>query len=152
MPPEQSRHPSALEERHPVNAVESLPRRLLLGGAVGAAVGAAVWLLTGAFDSRVFSFTYAAAFSLGAAGVCALARLAFRRSLGPVIGLLLGFLLGLAGGQAPAASDARARGEDVERSARQTLPVPTAAWALAAFGALAAAFFQRGAEAGAGRT
>src|SRR5262249_34417401 len=78
---------------------------------VGAAVGAAVWLLTGAFDPRVFSFTYAAAFVLGAAGLCALLRLIFRRSLGPVIGLLLGFLLGVGMGQAAAASDAKLVGQ-----------------------------------------
>jgi thiol-disulfide isomerase/thioredoxin len=271
-----------------VTAVEPPLKRLLLGGAIGAAAGAVAWPLAGAFEPAVFSLTYAAAFVLGAAGVCAVGRLVFRRSLGPVAGMLLGFLLGFGMGHVTAATASplvgqaapiagttldgttldvstmrgkvvlvdfwntgcppcvasmpklkslreelhgdgleivgvstdgdrgkverfvRSRGidwpqlllveqddrmtdfvkrklagqglpfvilvgrdgriaaagvpsEEVERSVRQLLgegelkptpqaPVPTPAWALAAFGALVAAFFQRGAEAGAGRT
>jgi thiol-disulfide isomerase/thioredoxin len=70
-------------------------KRILLGGAAGLAAGAAAWLLARfAFKFSVLTPYYVAVFLLGSAGVVALGRLLFGKTLGMIGGLLFGFLLG----------------------------------------------------------
>src|SRR5262249_55845310 len=62
-------------------------------------------------DHRVYSPLHAAAFVLGAAGVCALGSLIFKRILGTAVGLAMGFLIGYAMGGTSAAAESALVGD-----------------------------------------